>query len=148
MALHFFFAIFPVLLLLLVLLARPSTAHLTGATITLTSSSSGYVSAYDADYTAAKRESRPRHWRHSGSRVCGLGALNGTWAMMTGLNKAYEIEEKLRWWRLLFIMVGLTVSLSILGSIALALSSVAIELERSPAGILERLRTSSFSGAS
>jgi membrane protein len=48
------------------------------------------------------------------------GALNGTWAMMTGLNKAYEVEEKRRWWRLLFIMFGLTIALSILGLMGLA----------------------------
>ena len=47
------------------------------------------------------------------------GALNGTWAMMTGLNKAYEVEEKRPWWRILYIVFGVTISLSILGLIAL-----------------------------
>jgi membrane protein len=39
--------------------------------------------------------------------------------MMTGLNKAYEVEEKRSWWRVLLIMLGLTISLSVLGLIAL-----------------------------
>jgi len=47
------------------------------------------------------------------------GALNGNWAIITGLNKAYEVEEKRRW-RLLFIMFALTISLSALGLTALA----------------------------
>jgi membrane protein len=50
----------------------------------------------------------------------GWGALNGTWAMITGLNKAYEVEEKRLWWRVLFIMFALTISLSALGLAALA----------------------------
>jgi membrane protein len=48
------------------------------------------------------------------------GTLNGTWVMITGLNKAYEVEEKRQWWRLLCVIFGLTISLSILGLIALA----------------------------
>jgi membrane protein len=48
------------------------------------------------------------------------GALNGTWAIMTCLNKAYEVAEERPWWRVLWIMFGLTVSLSTLCLIALA----------------------------
>ncbi|MGH9448808.1 MAG: YihY/virulence factor BrkB family protein, partial [Terriglobia bacterium] len=59
----------------------------------------------------------------AGAIVAGLGAvwgaLNGTWAMMTGLNKAYEVGEERPWWRLLTITFGLTISLSILGLVAL-----------------------------
>jgi membrane protein len=47
------------------------------------------------------------------------GALNGTWAMMTGLNKAYEVKEERPWWKVLSIAFGLTISLGIMGLVAL-----------------------------
>jgi len=47
------------------------------------------------------------------------GALNGTWAMMAGLNKAYELKEERRWWKVLSIALGLTISLGIMGLVAL-----------------------------
>jgi membrane protein len=47
------------------------------------------------------------------------GALNGTWAMMTGLNTAYELREERPWWKVLGIALGLTTSLAILGLTAL-----------------------------
>src|ERR1700733_14436020 len=47
------------------------------------------------------------------------GALNGTWAMMAGLNKAYEVREQRRWWKVLSIACGLTISLGIMGVAAL-----------------------------
>jgi membrane protein len=60
----------------------------------------------------------------AGAKVAAIGAawgaLNGTWAIIAGLNKAYEVEEERPWWRVLFITFGLTISLSVLGLIALA----------------------------
>jgi membrane protein len=56
--------------------------------------------------------------------VCAGGlwaALNGTWAMIYGLNKAYEVEESRSWWELTITSVGLTLSLAITGSIAVLL---------------------------
>jgi membrane protein len=47
------------------------------------------------------------------------GAMNGTWAIMSGLNKAYEIEEERSWRRVSAIVFGLTVSLGVLGLIGL-----------------------------
>jgi membrane protein len=47
-------------------------------------------------------------------------ALNGTWAIMIGLNKAYQLEEQRPLWRLLSIAFGLTFSLSVLGLSGLA----------------------------
>ncbi len=47
-------------------------------------------------------------------------ALNGTWAMMVGLNRAYEVREDRKWWRILGIAFGLTISLGLLGATALA----------------------------
>jgi membrane protein len=48
-------------------------------------------------------------------------AFNGTWAMIYGLNKAYEVEENRSWWELTITIVGLTLSLAITGSIAVVL---------------------------
>jgi membrane protein len=56
--------------------------------------------------------------------VCAGGlwaALNGTWAMIYGLNKAYEVEEHRSWWELAITIVGLTLSLAVTGSIAVVL---------------------------
>jgi membrane protein len=56
--------------------------------------------------------------------VCAGGlwaALNGTWAMIYGLNKAYEVEEHRSWWELATTIVGLTLSLAVTGSIAVLL---------------------------
>lgn len=47
------------------------------------------------------------------------GALNGTWAMMAGLNKAYEVKEERRWWKVLSIAFELTISLAVMGLMAL-----------------------------
>jgi membrane protein len=46
--------------------------------------------------------------------------LNGAWAMMTGLNKAYAVQEERAWWRILAIAFALTISLGTLGLLALA----------------------------
>jgi membrane protein len=48
-------------------------------------------------------------------------AHNGTWAMIYGLNKAYEVEENRGWWRLTVTIVGLTASLAVTGFMALLL---------------------------
>ena len=49
------------------------------------------------------------------------GAFNGTWAMIYGLNNAYEVEEHRSWWKLAVTIAGLTLSLAVTGSIALFL---------------------------
>lgn len=43
-------------------------------------------------------------------------ALNGTWAMIWGLNRAYEVEERRAWWRLAVTIAGLTVALGFISS--------------------------------
>jgi membrane protein len=48
-------------------------------------------------------------------------AFNGTWAMIYGLNKAYEVEENRSWWELTITIVGLTLSLAVTGSFAVLL---------------------------
>jgi membrane protein len=46
-------------------------------------------------------------------------AHNGTWAMVYGLNRAYEVEEERSWWRLTVTIVALTVCLIGIASCAL-----------------------------
>lgn len=48
-------------------------------------------------------------------------AMNATWAMVYGLNKAYEVQEQRAFWGLGLTIVGLTLSLSVTGSIAVLL---------------------------
>jgi membrane protein len=48
-------------------------------------------------------------------------SLNGTWAMMYGLNKAYEVEEHRSWWQLAITIVSLTVFLAVVSSMAIFL---------------------------
>ncbi|HEY6345637.1 MAG TPA: YihY/virulence factor BrkB family protein [Bryobacteraceae bacterium] len=48
-------------------------------------------------------------------------AFNGTWAVMAGLNSAYEVEDRRSWWKITLIAGGLTVALGLLGFIALGL---------------------------
>ena len=48
-------------------------------------------------------------------------ACNATWAMVRGLNRAYEVEERRSWWRLGLTIGGLTLSLEITSGIALFL---------------------------
>lgn len=124
MALYFFFALFPVLLLLLILLGKT----VGGATDWRDALLDSFKQVLPPDASALIRQTiqelNARAVLGTGAILAAMyaawGALNGTWAVMTGLNKAYEVEEKRQWWRLLFIMFGLTISLSILGLIALA----------------------------
>jgi membrane protein len=124
MALYFFFALFPILLLLLILLGKsagpgsewhaalrdsfkqvlpPDASALMTQTIQ-------QISVGAASGTGAVLAALYAAW----------GSLNGTWAVITGLNKAYEVKEKRPGRQLLFIMFALTISLSALGLIALA----------------------------
>lgn len=48
-------------------------------------------------------------------------ALNGTWAMIYGLNRAYEVEEHRSWWKMGITIAALTLSLAVTGSIAVFL---------------------------
>jgi membrane protein len=124
MAFYFFFAQFPVLLLLLILFSR------TG----------GRAPDWQEALLNSFRQVLPPNAsalmihtieQISGGAVAGTGAilagayavwgaLNGTWAAMTGLNKAYEVEEHRPWWRVVSIMFALTLVLTALALIALA----------------------------
>ena len=48
-------------------------------------------------------------------------SLNGMWAIIFGLNTAYEVQECRPWWKLSATIVGLTIALAMAGSIAVFL---------------------------
>lgn len=48
-------------------------------------------------------------------------ACNATWAMVYGLNRAYEVEERRSWWEMVLTIGGLTGSLGLTTCIALFL---------------------------
>ena len=48
-------------------------------------------------------------------------AHNGTWAMIWGLNRAYEVEERRSWWTLTVTIVLLTICMAVVASIGLLL---------------------------
>jgi membrane protein len=122
MALYFFFALFPMLLLLLILLGESASGSEWRQALL---DSFKQVLPRDASdlLTATVQQLSVTAVLGVGAIVAAVyaawGALNGTWAMMTGLNKAYEVEEKRSWRRVLLILFGLTISLGILGLIAL-----------------------------
>lgn len=57
-------------------------------------------------------------------------AMNGTWALVFGLNTAYEVEENRNWWKLGATIAGLTIALAVAGGVALLLLFSATEIER------------------
>jgi membrane protein len=124
LALYFFFALFPILLLLLILLGK--SAGEGSEWRRALGDSFKQVLPPDASLlmTQIIQQLSARAVFGTGAILAavyaGWGALNRTWAMITGLNKAYEVEEKRLWWRVLFIMFALTISLSALGLTALA----------------------------
>ena len=68
-------------------------------------------------------------------------SLNGTWAMIYGLNRAYEVEEHRSWWELAVTIVGLTLSLAVSASVAIFLIFFGARLQAHfyPAAIALRL---------
>ncbi|MBV9265497.1 MAG: YihY/virulence factor BrkB family protein, partial [Acidobacteriaceae bacterium] len=57
-------------------------------------------------------------------------ALNGTWALVSGLNIAYEVEERRPWWKVGITIVGLTVALAFAGSVAFVLLFAGTAIEQ------------------
>lgn len=80
---------------------------------------------------------------HQGAAVwsAGLGAawaaVNGTWAVMTGLNTAYEVQEERPLWKVIPIAFALTVTIAIIFSIALTVLAYAFRFFPGPAWIVE-----------
>ena len=66
-------------------------------------------------------------------------ALNGTWAVMSGLNAAYEVEEQRSWWQVTLTGAGLTIALAVLGFTSLVLLFYGRKME---AAIMQRIGVS------
>jgi len=57
-------------------------------------------------------------------------ALNSTWAMIYGLNRAYEVEERRSWWQLAITIGGLTLSSAVTACIAIFVIFFGREFQR------------------
>jgi membrane protein len=126
LAFYYFLSMFPVLLLLLILLDKFAGAGSMGSNLRDTLLGAfQQILPREAASLMAKTVAQLNGGAvvGAGSFSAGLGsvwgALNGTWAMIAGLNKAYEVQEQRRWWKVLIIAFGLTISLAIMGIIAL-----------------------------
>jgi membrane protein len=71
-------------------------------------------------------------------------ALNGTWAVMSGLNAAYEVEEQRSWWQVTLTGAGLTIALAVLGFTSLVLLFYGRKME---AAIMQRIGVSNGASA-
>ena len=152
LAFYFFFALFPALLLLLILLSMSATGGFKGRAALLDSFAQVLPPGASALNAKTVQDLNARAGLGTGAIGAGAyavwGALNGTWGMMTGLNKAYEVAEERPWWKVVSAMFGLTISLSVLYVIALAAIAYGDQAGTSSASILGHRLTSSFSGAS
>ena len=126
LAFYYLLSMFPVLLLLLILFDKLASSGSTESNLQNTLLGAfQQILPREASALIAKTvgELNGGAVIGAGAVYAGLasawGALNGTWAMMTGLNKAYEVKEKRPWWKVLSIALGLTISLGIMGVFAL-----------------------------
>lgn len=127
LAFYHFLALFPCLLLFFFLLSRfpPAEAQLRPVLIDslnrlLPEQSSALMSRMISEFQAFPHI-QVAGWSAGASAV--WAAVNGTWAVMTGLNIAYEVKEERPLWKSIAIAFALTVSLAIL--FLFALTSVA-----------------------
>jgi len=126
LAFYHFLAIFPCLLLLFFLLSHFPTAE-TRLRSTLVESldrllpqqSSALLESMIGQLRDTAHTGAVRWWSAGAGAV--WAAVNGTWAVMAGLNIAYEVKEERPLWKVLAIAIALTVSLAILFLIALTL---------------------------
>ncbi len=122
MAFYHFLAIFPALLVFLTICA--SVPHLGGPMkIALQDLASQVLPDQVSQLLQQMVEELNQH-APSGLRMVSIcaaalwAALNATWAMVYGLNKAYEVQEYRSWWHLWLTIAGLTLSLALTGAIA------------------------------
>lgn len=122
MAFYHFLAIFPSLLLFLVISSR--VPHLGGPMRDSVLELSSQVLPDPVSQLLRDMTGELNSHALSGLQLVSVfaagcwAALNGTWAMVYGLNKAYEVEEHRSWWELGITIIGLTLSLAIAGLIA------------------------------
>ena len=123
LAFYFFFAMFPVLLLLDILLGRSTGAGSELLGVFLDSSKQVLPPDASALIANTMRQLNVTAVLGAGAILAAAGAawgaLNGTWAIISGLNKAYEVKEQRSWRRVSSIVFGLTVFLGVLGLIGL-----------------------------
>ncbi len=125
LAFYHFLAIFPVLLLFLLLLLKLSDpgSQMRNALI----DSFGQLLPDRASFLIDATMKDLGHTAAMGlgiwSAITGAAwaAVNGTWALMAGLNMAYEVKEKRPWWRLAGLALALTIALAVLCFLALGL---------------------------
>lgn len=125
LAFYHFLAIFPSLLLFMLLVVKltPAGSELERTLVDslgqlLPNEASGLVANVLDDLNKRATLSLGILW----VACCATwAALNGTWAMIVGLNKAYEVKEERPWWKISVTVVGLTISLATFGLIALVL---------------------------
>jgi membrane protein len=125
MAFYHFLAIFPALLLFLITASRPPHVGLEAKDAIL----DFFRQVLPADSSSLFRDMLNELSQRavSGTPIlpaflgCVWAACNGTWALMYGLNTAYEVQERRRWWKLSLTIVGLTIALAIMGASAVFL---------------------------
>jgi membrane protein len=125
MAFYHFLAIFPSLLVLFTISARvPHLGdHMQPAIQDLASQLLPHESSHLLQAITKELKQRTPSGMPLISVCAGAlwAALNGTWAMIFGLNKAYEVDEHRSWGQLAVTIAGLTFFLAIVGSMAVFL---------------------------
>lgn len=125
LAFYHFLALFPVLLLLLVL-----TVKLAGPNSEILSTFNDSLSQLLPDRSFEMVQAVLAHLSHSLQSGLGIwsamlsaiwASINGTWAMMTGLNMAYEVEEDRTVWKVTALAIAFTIALAVFGLVALIL---------------------------
>lgn len=125
LAFYHFLAIFPSLLLLMFLLVK--SPHFASSVRHTLADALRQIMPKDSAELIEKviDELDARAHEGIGAITAGLAAawaaLNGTWAMTTGLNTAYEVQERRSFWKIGFTVFGLTLAILILALISLAI---------------------------
>jgi membrane protein len=138
LAFYHFLALFPALLLAATILARFSG---TGSDLlkTLESSLGNVLPARALETVTAflaglgKGAARRTVWFAMFGSL--WAALNGTWAVMSGLNAAYEVAERRSWWQVALTGAALTVALAAVAFTSLVLLFYSRKME---AAIMQR----------
>jgi len=132
LAFYHFLALFPSLLLFFFLLSHFTAAgSQLRAALTdslnrlLPEQSAALISQMVAEFQTLPNI-RVAAWSAGASVV--WAAVNGTWAVMSGLNIAYEVKEERPLWKVIPIAFALTVSLALLFSFALTFVAFASRL--------------------
>ena len=133
MAFYHFIAIFPCLLIFLTLISGiPSLGQGLRSTAgrVVQQILPSEASAFLHQMTAELQRQTPAGLELVLTFVGALwAASNGMWALIFGLNVAYEVEETRNWWRQALVLVGLTGALAVAATLALVLLFSAVQLE-------------------